>query len=321
MLGIIDNLTKYLHIVPVKDVSARVTSKRVHEFVEKFGAPNRMITDRGTSFTSQSFKDLCEKFGIKHTLNSSRHPQANGLIERMNQTILPAMRSATVSEEQNDWDKGLAKLERDVNATVSKTTGKTPYETLYGYVPRFDDGRAREVSGNCETYRLPEVIQEEVRDSILREQEKYKKRYDKNRFKNVKYELGDIVFVKRNPTATGQSTKLQAVYGGPMVIVGILPGDTYRIKKLNESRDRGFVTTAHVSQLKIWKRSEDRQSESESESGSESENETDDGASEKNDSSNAQKSRKTNVKEEAKGQERNRRMRNVPVRLRDYDCS
>lgn len=28
--------------------------------------------------------------------------------------------------------------------------------------------------------------------------------------------------------------------------------DTYQVKKLNESGDRGFQTTARVSQLKIW---------------------------------------------------------------------
>lgn len=58
--------------------------------------------------------------------------------------------------------------------------------------------------------------------------------------------------MKRNPVATGHSTKLQSVYSGPLVIVGVGTSDTYHVKKLNECNDRNFVTTAHVSQLKIF---------------------------------------------------------------------
>ena len=84
ILGIIDNLTKFVYIAAVRDVSARVTVKKIKDFVGRFGAPGRIISDRGTCFASEKFKDICETNGIKHTLNSSRHPQANGLIERMN---------------------------------------------------------------------------------------------------------------------------------------------------------------------------------------------------------------------------------------------
>ena len=41
------------------------------------------------------------------------------------------------------------------------------------------------------------------------------------------------------------------------MILGVLPNDTYRIKSLNEFKDRGFESTAHVSQLKIWRGSRD----------------------------------------------------------------
>ena len=253
VLGIVDNLTKFVYIVAVKDVSARITVNKVLEFIERFGAPGRIISDRRTCFTSQNFKEMCELYGVKHTLNSSRHPQANGLVERLNQTMLPALHAATRSEEENDWDIGLKKLERDINSTVSKAIGKTPFEALYGFLPRFEDGNTREITGHCETYRPPAEIQTEIRESILNAQKDYNLRCDAKRYKGVSYNIGDIVFVKRNPTATGSSTKLQPIFGGPMVVVEVLPGDTYRIKKLNEFSDRGFESTAHVSQLKVWR--------------------------------------------------------------------
>lgn len=273
VLAIIDNLTKYVHIVPVRNVSERITSKKVQDFFERFGAARRIITDRGTCFTAKGFQDMCQKFGVKHTLNSSRHPQANGLVERLNQTLLPSMRCAVSNEEQNDWDTKLKKIERDINSSVCKSTGKTPFEALYGYLPRFEDGELRDLTINREKYTLPTEIQSEVRENIVKAQGKYKLQYDKNKFSNVHYEIGDIVFVKGNSTATGQSTKLQPLFNGPMVIVQKLPSDTYVIKKLNRNNDRGFSTTAHVSQIKIGKGqniTDDSDYESENESVKES---------------------------------------------------
>lgn len=43
---------------------------------------------------------------------------------------------------------------------------------------------------------LPAEVQSEVRDSIVKAQEKYKSQYDKNKFSNMHYDKGDIVFVK-----------------------------------------------------------------------------------------------------------------------------
>lgn len=231
-----------------------------------------------------------------------------------------------MTNEQNDWDIGLKKLERDLNATVSKATGKTPYEALYGFIPRFDEGKAREITSNSETYRLPEVIQAEARESILSEQKRYKERYDRNKYTNVRYQLGDIVFVKRNPTATGQSTKLQAKFSGPMVIIDSLPSDTYRVKRLNETKDRGYVTTAHVSQLKIWKGGEESESESDREADSESEkdvkyeSEIDDCVIETSTKTHVE-NKETNPKENEKENVRERRKRSRPVKLKDYECT
>ncbi|CAB0028045.1 unnamed protein product [Trichogramma brassicae] len=66
-------------------------------------------------------------------------------------------------------------------------------------------------------------------------------------------ESSDIVFMKRQPIATGESKKLQSVYTDPLVILAIGPNDVYRVKKLNDSKNMSYETTAHVSQLKIWK--------------------------------------------------------------------
>ena len=253
ILAVICNLTKFVQLFAVRDVKAGTAVKKLELFVERFGAPMRFISDRGTAFTSSKFDEFCSLHHIKHTLNSSRHPQANGQVEKLNRTIIPALQCSLEDCEGKHWDQNLNKLKRDLNGSISKTTGKTPFEMLYGYLPRFNEGLTRELTSESETYRVPKEIQEEAIRKIEIEQSTHKERYDKSRCKNVVYEVGDIVFVKCNPISTGESTKLQARYKGSFVITVKLPSDTYRIHALGKKRSTKNETTAHVSQMKIWK--------------------------------------------------------------------
>ena len=51
------------------------------------GYPNHIVTDSGVQFTSHEMKDYFAKRGIEHSTTTLYHPQANGLVERMNRTI------------------------------------------------------------------------------------------------------------------------------------------------------------------------------------------------------------------------------------------
>ena len=250
ILAAICNFTK---LFTVRDVKAKTTIRNLEKFVNRFGAPERFITDRGTSFTAEDFKKFCYDRGVKHTLNSSRYPQANGQVERLNQTILPALQTNLSDVEGRDWDKSIEKIERDLNTASSKTTGHTPFEMLYGYVPRFCDGLIRDLTVQSENYKIPTEIQNEVRETIEKKQQASKERYDQSRLKNIRYSVGDIVYMKCNPIATGESTKLQARNKGLFVVTEMLPSDTYRIQGLNAKGRFRVATTAHVSQLRIWR--------------------------------------------------------------------
>ncbi|GBO04242.1 hypothetical protein AVEN_212187-1 [Araneus ventricosus] len=77
--------------------------------------------------------------------------------------------------------------------------------------------------------------------------------YDKNKSGKVSLRKGDIVAVRRKPNTTGESTKTQPRYRGPMVVTEVRPSDTYRISHLEPRKGRPYVTIVHVSQLKAWR--------------------------------------------------------------------
>lgn len=104
-------------------VKERISTIKVKDFFERFEAANTIITDRETCFTARIFQQICEKYGVKHTLNCSRHHKANGLVERLNKSILPSMHSSIYNDKQNDCNLNLKCLERGINCTVNKSSG------------------------------------------------------------------------------------------------------------------------------------------------------------------------------------------------------
>ena len=78
----------------------------LNELATSFGLPTRVISDRGTTFTSKIFEQYCDDNCIQHIKNAVR---TNGQVKRVNQTILSSLRTTT--EDPRDWDVTLHRLE------------------------------------------------------------------------------------------------------------------------------------------------------------------------------------------------------------------
>ena len=62
------------------------------------GLPAVITTDQGKEFRNKLNQQLTEKFGIKHQLTTAYHPQANGLDERDNQTLVNSVERCLCAE-------------------------------------------------------------------------------------------------------------------------------------------------------------------------------------------------------------------------------
>ena len=58
-------------------------------FIDLF--PAVITTDQDKEFRNKLNQELTEKFGIKHQLTIAYHPQANGLDEHYNQTLVNSL--------------------------------------------------------------------------------------------------------------------------------------------------------------------------------------------------------------------------------------
>lgn len=129
----VDGFTKYVCINPVKDTKSVTSVKVMKQYISYFGVPTRLITDRGTSFTSKIFQDFVKTYSIKHIQNAVATPRANGQVERFNRTMLEALATSNHGRDDKLWDERVPDIQIGINTTKHKTTSKSPSELLFGY--------------------------------------------------------------------------------------------------------------------------------------------------------------------------------------------
>lgn len=109
VIGIADQFSKYVMVKAVQSTKTQPVLIMLREVSSIFGLPTRIISDRGTAFTSRAFTDYCDANNIQHIQNAVRTPRANGQIERINQSIGMFLRTTT--NDARKWDVRLKELQ------------------------------------------------------------------------------------------------------------------------------------------------------------------------------------------------------------------
>ena len=101
-LLIVDDYSRCMWVALLKEKSEALEQfKRFKLMVEaEKGVKMKSIrSDRGGEFTSDEFKELCDKSGIKKQLTAPYTPQQNGVVERKNRTVMGLVRSMLKEKE------------------------------------------------------------------------------------------------------------------------------------------------------------------------------------------------------------------------------
>ena len=94
-----------------------------------------MIHDRGTAFIVTEFVNWTKELGITQRPRTAYSPSINGKIEGQNQHIARYWRKF-FNDAGNNWFSLAPMSAFAHNTSVKETTGKTPYENVYGTKPR-----------------------------------------------------------------------------------------------------------------------------------------------------------------------------------------
>ena len=71
--------------------------------------------------------------GIEHRLTTAYYPQANGLDERFNQTLINSL-TKFAHDNRDTWDENLGEVVYSYSTAVQESTKHTPFESMFGRV-------------------------------------------------------------------------------------------------------------------------------------------------------------------------------------------
>ena len=76
------------HMLLKTSLQKTSAEKLFNDFVLKFGMPNRILHDQGKEFENKLFDELEKYFGIKRCRTTPYQPMGNGMVERLNSTVI-----------------------------------------------------------------------------------------------------------------------------------------------------------------------------------------------------------------------------------------
>ncbi|CAK9799271.1 Transposon Ty3-I Gag-Pol polyprotein [Anthophora plagiata] len=201
-------------------------------------APKRIITDRGTAFTSKTFNEFLTNENVQHTLIAVGTPRANGQVERFNRTIVPML--AKLCETPSKWDRVLEQVEFALNNTVCRTTIETPSRLLFGVeqLGKLNDCLRPILESMSSEERNLEAIRERAAKNTEKVQAANEECYNNKRKIALVYNVGDYVMIKNIDTSAGINKKLIPKFKGPYVVKKVLDCDRYVISDIE-----GFQVT------------------------------------------------------------------------------
>jgi hypothetical protein len=267
-----DHFTKFAIATAIEDKDARtIADFIVTEIVLRFGAPDVILTDRGTEFCNQLNLWLCEALGVHHAKTASYNPASNGQVERFNQTIANCLAKRCSDASHKDWDKHVAACVSASNICINRTTGYTPYFLVYGEECRlpldhslpmthFKGPRALDYSHYSEQLT---AILSSAHSSTLSHQVASQSLYNRPRkveelpatFQqpNAKgsrlprsFRQGDWVMLWCPHVHAGNAKKLVKMWDGPFQVQSVINPVSYRIRIMQRSR------IVHVNRLKQY---------------------------------------------------------------------
>jgi len=254
-----DQYSKFIIAWPTKHITAKAIALKFHEkIICVFGAPRRLVSDRGSGFKAELFKALCQRYKIKQSLSSAYRPQTQGQVERAQQTLITSLRGY-INERHTDWAYFLPSMVWAHNTTESQATGLTPYTLVFGRTPisPADIGIPEPFYHRSKTQmqHFAEIMsrQEVAHDYATRMQAQYsakmKERFDRVKATDITLQPGDIVWIHQ-PTYRIKKTKkkMRRKFHGPFCIVKFVNKHTVTLRNLTTGRC--LTTPVHIARLK-----------------------------------------------------------------------
>ncbi|GFS96414.1 transposon Tf2-9 polyprotein [Trichonephila clavipes] len=132
-LTCIDSFICWIEVIPLSNITAETVAREFYNHrISRFGMPYRVITDQGTQFRNELFKNIGVICGFKVCTTKSYHPQCNGKIERIHRTLKAAIRA----HNSVKWTETLPAVLLGLRSALRSYTNCTIAQMVYGQTIR-----------------------------------------------------------------------------------------------------------------------------------------------------------------------------------------
>jgi hypothetical protein len=252
---IVDRLTKVAYFIPVKMTysGAKLEELYMSRIMCLHGVPKKIVSDRGSQFTSKFWEKLHESMDTKLNFSSTYHPQTNGQTGMTNQILEDMLRAYALKYGKN-WDKSLPYVEFSYNNSYQASIKMAPYEVLYGWQCRTPLFWSQ--TGESQVFG-PEVLKDvgkqvQMVHESLKVAQSWQKSYVDKRRRDFSFEIEDFIYLKVSPMRGTRRFRVKGTlaprYVGPFKIIDHKGEVAYQLElppQLSEVHD-----VFHVSQLK-----------------------------------------------------------------------
>ena len=281
---VFDAFSCFLMVYPVTNTGPQATISAVEKWIHLFGILQSIVHDRGTAFINTEFANWTKELGITLRPQTAYSPWTNGKNETPNQHIARYCRHF-LNDAGNNWSSLAHKFAFAHNTSVNYTTGKTPYEIVFGTKSQIPMslklGRNRSKHKLCcsdfwkdlPSHSHTEInLKNQLLDNLLRPQlshtplereRDFKRIYSatfercreqtarshayRNRFKLGHHlEIGHKVLYENDRQDFSKSQKLQQRRLGPFTVTKRVTNTTYQIQ---DDKDPTILKTVHRNHL------------------------------------------------------------------------
>ena len=252
-----DYFTRWVEAFAIPNQEAITVAKTLTDNIFcRFSMPSQLHSDMGAQFESEVIKELSKTLQIRKTHTTPYHPQSDGLVERLNRTII-SMLATVVNDFGGEWEDHLPRVCFAYNTSQQESTGFTPFYLMFGRQARIPLDlmyqtpvtEARNTSQYVWTLR--KSLQDAyalVRDNLHAASFRQKELYDE-KIHGKPYNVGDLVWLHNPAVPRGQARKLYCPWTGPFKVVKRLSSVVYRIQDTRGKRKRKVI---HFNRLKPY---------------------------------------------------------------------
>ncbi|GBO38356.1 Transposon Tf2-6 polyprotein [Araneus ventricosus] len=239
---VIDHATRHVWAFPSKNENSE-TYINILKQIFQIQVPVKLLTDRNAAFTSSRFKKFLRNYNVKHLLTTAHHPQTNGKVERVNQSLVTRLKCKVNSTSTKvPWTKLLESVTNEYNLTPYSITKYPPAYLLLGTLP-YDSP-----IGQNSYYEPVNEARNLALQRTIDYHNKNKIRYDA-RFVDKKFNPGDLVVYEEFHYPN--TRKLSPPFSGPYEVIKQCSEVTYEINKPNPLTKQA-TQIVHISKLRCF---------------------------------------------------------------------